>query len=217
MTATEIINEAAALLGDPDKTLFTEGRLLPFVKKAYRELGVELHNNGAPLLNEISPVINVTAKSTDLGSDQPDDIAIPVRLRERRNEDESFIDMQEKYWEPDNTPNTFLYYWSWREGQIRFLGATKNRQVIIYYKKSPSAIVGGSSIISYTDAIIFLSPRTAALGARHIGKNPKIADDLDGDAAFNLARLISRTVKGAQNLPRRKKSYWRFLRSRQNG
>ena len=216
MTATEVIDEAAALLSDPGKTLFTEDKLLPFIKKANRELGVELHNNGAPLLNEISPIIDVSAEEIDLGNDLPNDIVIPVRLRERRNEDESFIDMVEEFWEPDYTPSTRLYYWSWRDGEIRFLGATEDRQVIIHYKRTLSAIVNGNSTISYPDAIIFLSPRTAALAARHIGKNPGIADGLDNDAAFNLARLISRTVKGTQSLPRRKKSYWQFLRNKQN-
>ena len=215
MTATEVIEEAAALLSDPAKTLFTEDKLLPFVKKAYRELGVELHNNGAPLLNEISPVITVPAGAITLEDDQPDDITIPVRLRERGNEDESFIDMIEEFWEPDNTQGDYLYYWTWREGLIHFLGSTRDRQVIIHYKKTLGVIEDGDTTISYPDAIIYLSPRTAALAARHIGKNPGVANDLDGDASFNLSRLISRTVKGTQSLPRRKKSYWQFLRNRQ--
>ena len=216
-TAGDVIDLAASLLNDVDQALFTDTKLLPFVKKAYSELGVELHNNGAPLLNEVSGVIDVPANSTDLGTDQPDDIVIPVRLRERASSDNVFQDMIEQYWEPDDEPGPNLIYWSWREEEIKFLGATQDRQVIIYYRKAPTAVDGRSSSIGYANAINFLSPRTAALAARFIGNNPKRGDELDIDAGINLEKLISRTVKGTQSNTARRKSYWRYLRNRQQG
>ena len=216
-TVNDVIAEAVILLNDPNKRLYTDSKLLPLVKKAYRELGVELHNNGAPLLNEISEPIDVTAGDKTLGDNQPEDIVIPVRLRERENSDQTFFDMIEQYWEPTDQPGPSLIYWSWRDGEIQFLGATRDRQVVIYYRKSPSAITDTNSKIAYADAINFISPRTAALAARFIGNNSKRGDDLDGDAALNLSKLTSRTVKGKQSITSRRKSYWQYLRNRQQG
>ena len=217
MTAGGVIDEVIVLLNDPDKSLYTDTKLLPLVKKAYRELGVDLHNNGAPLLNEVSSPINVPANSKDLGNNLPDDIVIPVRLRERGNEDETFADMVESYWEPDDTPSTTLVYWAWREEVITFLGATTDRQVIIYYRKSPTAITTVDSTVGYSDAINFMGPRAAALAARYIGRNKSVADDLDIDARINLDKLLSRTVKGGQSNTARRRSYWSYLRNRQQG
>ena len=210
--------KSVILLNDPNKSYsITNDKLLPLVKKAYRELSVELHNNGAPLLNEISEPIDVPAESKTLGNDQPDDIVIPVRLKERGSEAEEFSSMTEQYWESTDRPGPSLVYWAWRDEEIQFLGATTDRQIVIYYRKSPSPIEDVDSRVSYINAINFLSPRTAAMAARFIGNNSRRGDELDIDAAMNLSKLISRTVKGAQNITSRRKSYWQYLRNRQRG
>ena len=214
-TVSDVINEAVILLNDPNKRLFTDAKLLPLIKKAYRELSVELHNNGAPLLNEISDSINVPQGNKTLGSDQPDDIVIPVRLKERGSDAEEFSDMIEQYWESANKPGPSLIFWSWRDEELQFRGATTDRQIIIYYRKSFSAIEDVTSKVAYANAINFLSPRAAALAARFIGNSDTRADKLDMDAAVNLNNLISRTVKGTQSNTARRKSYWQYLRTRQ--
>ena len=216
-TAGDVIDEAAILLNDPNKLLFTTAKLLPLVSKAYRELGVELHNNGAPLLNEISPPINVPQGDKTLGNGQPDDIVIPVRLKERGNDAEQFSDMIEQYWESTDKPGPSLVFWSWRDEELQFLGATRDRQVIIYYRKSPAPITDENSRVPYASAINFLSPRAAALAARFIGNNNTKADRLDADAHITLGKLVSRTVKGTQSTTARRKSYWQYLRNRQQG
>lgn len=216
MTVADVISEAVILLNDPGKQLYTDSKMLPLVKKAYRELGVELINNGAQFLNEVSPVITVQANATSLGSDQPSDINSPIRMQERGVGEDTFVEMEEKYWEPTYEKGPSLNYWSWREGKIVFLGATTAREVLLYYRKSPAEIVDGTTTISYPDGILYLSPRAAALAARHVGRNMAVANGLDGDAALNLTKLISRTVKNTQNLTSRRKSYWQYLRTRQN-
>ena len=237
-TVDDVINEAVILLNDPNKRLFTNDKLLPLIKKAYRELGVELHNNGAPLLREVSDIINVSANSTDfsykileedgtqrlgldglpeIGSNQPEDIVIPIRLKERGDGDGNFSPMENRYWEPTDNPGASLRYWSWREEEIKFLGAITDRQVIIYYRKSLRALVELTDTVPYANAINFLSPRAAALAARFIGNNNTKADKLDIDAHINLGKLVSRTVKGSQSITSRRRSYWQYLRNRQQG
>ena len=211
-TVGEVLSDVAILCNDAEKILYTDTVTLPYFKMAYRELEVELHNNGAQLLDEVSGIIQYVANTTDLGSSQPSDLVIPVRLKERGSADDSFIDMEEKYWEPTDERGQTLQVWAFREGVIQLRGATQDREVIIYYYKSFSSIVDTESNIAYNNATNFLAPRAAALAALYKGNNPILSTRLDSMARENKDKLLSRTVRGEQALSGRRKSYFKFLK-----
>ena len=47
-----VLDEAAALLSDPNKQYFTNDRLLVYLKRALSEFQLELITNGSPFLKE---------------------------------------------------------------------------------------------------------------------------------------------------------------------
>jgi hypothetical protein len=211
--ASDAITEATSVfLNDPSKTRFTDVIMLPYIKRAHRELQIRYHNNGISLLNEVSSTVTIGAGDLTMGVNQPSDMVEPRHLEERASGETTYIDMTQKIWEPDDEQTSHLRYWVWREELIQFLGATEARQVRVYYLKSLSAISATSSPLGILNGLGFIAARAAALAARFNGQNSGLGESIDNEAAFFLQELIRRGTKTNQGTRTRRKSFRHKLR-----
>lgn len=189
---------AASLLNDSSKSLFNYDVQLPYLKMANDELSIELLSNSAPIQNVIAE-INVAIGALFLTL--PCNFFIPIKLEERlqsSTNDNDFVDMEQRVFEPASTQTSELKIWSFRNNKINFVGATTARTVRLRYKRNLSTIVDFSVVEEVAKAKNFLAFRTAALCSEFIGGNKPRADSLNLQGAIYLEKLTSVIVKNNQ-------------------
>jgi len=207
-TAQDPVTEAKALLNDPNGHIYPDDRVLPLLQKAYRELQQKFMLNGVVVLKEVSADIPVTAGTVLLGdgSGLPSDFVSPIELEERSlNSSELFQSMKQLDWEPNAHQGPSLHVWNFREEEIKFLGATSDREIRLKYYKGLTRITSLSTPIPVIGAVTFLAARTAAIAAYVIGENGPRSEALNGDAGMALHELLAMHVKQRQSLPIRRR------------
>jgi len=208
MLVSEVVADAAALMNDVPRAIWTDAVLLPYYQKAHRELVEVLENHSVPILKETSALTTVVAAATSITTIT--DIRVPLKLWERASgSTDLFGSMTETEWEPEIDLTSELRYWSWRENVIVFPGATTDRQVKLQYIKTLDAPSSVNASVTVPEARIFLSARTAAICAALAGGNFERAAALDSDAQEALWRTINSMVKTMQGLPARRRGYRR--------
>lgn len=206
MTSGDVMNEARKVyLNDAGASLYTDAILIPFVSAAYDWLMQKLELANTTHLEEISTAITVTAGSTILTL--PSDFVKAVRLKERSvgATDADWIDMTKKDWEPTEVKSPELQFWTDREDGIKFLGATTDRQVLLYYYKTLTPITTNAIVIPVVNALRSLALKTASLAAMSIGQNMTLADKYSSMAEEAKDDLIINNIKNQQNLPVRRR------------
>jgi hypothetical protein len=210
--ASAIMADAAVFLNDASQSRFTNTALLPYLKRAYRELQLELHLNDFDTLREVtsSPIV-VTAGVTTLTL--PVDLIEPTFMTERLNgSSELYQEMRRVNNLPSRLASSSLLEWEWREEAINFVDATTSRQVKLRYLKSGDAITSANSLISIIDSDLYLAPMTAALAAKYIGENYDRGKELAEEAEANVDKIVRRNVKKKQGMPVRRRAFSRYLR-----
>lgn len=218
--ASEALDSARVYLNDTANQIWSNTKLLPFLKEAYRDLLVQLWLNGIPVIKEkTSTPIEVAAG--DLSLTLPADFIEPIRLKERLDgTSDSYSDMTEKEFEPDYSQSESLNYWAFREGAIQFVGATTAREILLYYWKSLTVPTAANSALGFTFAEIFLGPQTAGYASGSVGNLTLagqllyIPPDNLGVAGSKLDAIIRANIKGQQSLPARRIPFRRANRSR---
>jgi len=203
ITASEPLTEAKILLNDPAGNIFPDDKLIPLMQKAYRELQTKMMVNGLPVLKEASTPVTVVQGTVRLGDGAglPTDFIYPIELHERKvGSTDNFSPMFERAWEPDEKPGQSLEVWTWREEELKFIGATTDREVRIRYMKGLTRITATTSPIGIIQATTYLASRTAAIAAFSLGANPSRAQALDNDAGSALIDVIVILTKRQQGL-----------------
>lgn len=215
-TAATIIAEARALLNDPSGALYKDAPMLTLAAKVYRELQTKIAAMGAGSNREItsSPVAVVAGTvALSSGAGLPADLLLPVQIWERPSGSGSSVlwePMTELYWEPNIVIGPYLTYWTWREEEIKFPGATTDREVKIRYKKALTAITATTTPIAILNATTWLGQRLAAVAALTLGNNPTRAAALQGDLGDLWSDFKTTLVRQKQGTPvRRKRSRYR--------
>lgn len=219
--ATSALDSARVYLNDTGKQIWTDAILLPFLKEAHRDMLLVLLLNGISVLREKSATINVAAV-TGLTLTLPADLLEPIWLKERAQSSsnpDDWTPMTEVDFEPDINQDVNLNYWCWREEEIKLVGATTARSVLLRYWKTLTPPAAAGDTLGFINAEIFLGPQTAGYAAGSVG-NTTLAQELlwiqnsnIGTAGARLDMLIRANVKGQQNLPARRIPYRRFQRS----
>ena len=206
-TATDCMAEAASLLNDTGRTIFTDAVLLPYFKKVYNEVQEEFELHSLPISKEVSAA--TTVEIAALTITVPDDLVFPLKLEERvfGGTDEDYISMQETDWTPSIAQTDKLRYWNWREGVIYTPGATTKRSVMIYYVKSLVAITTGAGVIAERVMQTTLAAGVAALAAILIGGAKDKGEFLLGNYQLSKNRLIAIATRSMQGLPIRRRPY----------
>ena len=208
LTAATPLAEAKVLLNDPSGTIFQDTKIIPLLQKAYAELQTKMMLNGLPVLKEASATTTVNAGVTALGdgSGLPSDFIYPIELAERTSGSaDRFEPMDEKAWEPDVEQSEKLIYWNWREEEIKFVGATANRDVRIRYMKGLTRITADTTPLYVNNCTTYLAARAAALAAFLHGGNPQRGAALADDATNALNDLLGILVKRQQGVPVRRR------------
>jgi hypothetical protein len=211
---SDVLTEAVALLNDTGKAIYTDVAMIPLVDKAYRELQKAYADNGVQLLDEVSAVVDVPVSTVTLDPQVSfgADFILPVWLRERPDgstDENDWVDMVERAWEPMEQMQTTLDVWAWREQAIKFRGATTIREIKVRYKKALTKLTAAANTIAIEGAQEFLSARSAAIAAAVIGENMSRAEVLQEDANAAKETLLSIHAKKRQNIPIRRKRYRR--------
>jgi hypothetical protein len=213
--ASEALNSARTFLNDTGKQIWTDTKLLPFLKEAYRDLLIQLWLNGIPVLRE-DTTIPITVLTGAVVITLPADLLEPIGLKERllgSTSIEDYAPMSEKAFEPDTVQTTELRYWSWREEQIQLVGALTDRQVLLRYWKTLTIPTSAASVLGFLFAEAYLGPKTTAYAAASTG-NSTLAEEADSKAEIRLDQVIRANTKGQQSLPTRRIPYRRARRTR---
>lgn len=194
-------------LNDIDEENFDDARLIPFMAMAMRELVGKLELNEIPSYNEISAVIPVNAGAVTLTL--PSDYRTPIKLEERARNDTSnlFEPMYRREWEPNAFPQSSLIYWVDREDTIKFLGATSDRDVRLYYQTVGQPISSVNSVITVIGLENCLGLLTAKLFAALGLRNMELATFIDGLFKEQWYEFSARRVKQGQDRPVRRPSF----------
>jgi hypothetical protein len=203
-----------ALLNDPNGAIYPDVAMFPCMNKAYHELQTKMTRMGIPVTKEVtSPPILVPAGTTRLGDGAllPPDLILPVWLGERTpGSTQRYIDMSERNWEPNLNPSTNLIYWVWREDEIKFVGATNDRELLVRYKKGLGNITNANSPVLIINCEVWLAQRTAAIAAITIGSNPSRAKALNDDLVIIWDDFCGTLVHKNQSRPvRRRRTRYR--------
>lgn len=204
ITAGEVMQRAASLLNDRNRTMWTYTVLLPYLQQAWEELQIELENNHLPVTKEVSSLITVAAGATSVTL--PSNLILLVGVKERtQGSSEDFTDLEETDWPLLNyTSTTTLGYYTWLGETLQVPAATTNREVKLHYVRSLSSINDENSIINLINSKPFLALKTAAIAADLSGRAPEIAQSLEVRAGIALHKLVSIKVGALHGMPVRR-------------
>lgn len=217
LLASQVLQTARAMLNDPSGAIYADAPMYALMDKAYKELQTKLNAIGVSTAKEVGTVLNIPAGVTALqeGSLLPTGLVYPVSLEERPEgaSDDSWAPMDETEWDEVLTRSTALRFWSWREDEIKFPGATTNRDVRMKYVKSLGSITDQNSIIAVINSETWMAQRLAALASLLLGSNPSRASALDQDLNRDHGvwdDLKATLVKRRQAIPvRRRRTRYR--------
>jgi hypothetical protein len=220
MTAGDVMNRAASLLNDTDKSTYTYVVQLPYLNTALDELAGQLEANNISYTNKETADLAVVAGVSELTSATtpaiPSDLVEIQSITERaKDSEDTHIPMVRCEFLPDRESDRFLGHFAWQGQALKFIAPTEDREIRIEYIANPlSAATGESSTISLINAKNFLAFRTASLCAMYIGENPTRASALDNDAKAQLDYLIRISVKGNQSIPTRRRPFRALFKAR---
>jgi len=200
-TATTVLNSSRAYLNDTAIDLYTDAVLLPYLKLANKELQDKCLVYGIEIVRVVDDVIEVDEDDTVLTL--PADFLLPVALweRDRDGGDEDWVLMKEQMWEPSTIiPTTTLNFWSFRNENIYFIGATQDKDVKLQYERSLAALAAGGDTIDTDKFYRFLAAVTAEKAARYIGNNIMKANEIKNEesipAGWDLAQYLTLNQQG---------------------
>lgn len=197
LLAGTVMDQAAAILNDVAKNLYSYTVQLPYIKKANEDLEQTLLVYGVTIQFKKSAAITVSAGATTLVL--PSDFLVPISLWERAsgstNEDD-YVEMDERDWEENTQAQSTLTQWSFRENGINLVPSTANREVKLYYDKMLTVV---NSENSTEDSILFksfLAAKTAEYCARFIGMNKVMADEIRDNECFKAEDKLVHILVG---------------------
>jgi hypothetical protein len=212
VTTGVIMNQAAALMNDAARSIYTYAIQIPYLNQTLQELQEIFELNNVPVTDTFtSNPITVPAGVTSIGfapnppgSDPylPDDLIEPKVVWERQFNVDPYtpmtrLDYLPREWEEVEI-NQFLNF-VWQSQEIRVLPANQINQLKLDYIRNLFATVTDETdTITVVNAASFLEYRLAALLAQFCAENPTRAQSLNGDASFALDRVVGIGTKGRQ-------------------
>jgi hypothetical protein len=121
--------------------------------------------------------------------------------------------MERLPWLPNASQTNFLYFWSWAQEDIVFLGSSVDRDLQIRYRSSLTTPLNMTSTMGFLRAELYVGPRAASLACGTSG-DPKKGNWLQTQADKNLDKVIRSNVKNDQGVAVRRIAYRRAGRVR---
>ena len=212
MLASEVMDEAAALMNDAGKLTWGYIQLLPYLQRAYRTLELNLFLNGVRSLKEVSLVTHVPQFTTEIVL--PPDFVQPIAIGERAaGSSDGYNMVTESEWDQDLKVDS-IYYWVWREEGLKVNAPNLDREILIRYRKGLTQILGENSNISILLSKPYLSAKTAANASAFGASNMERAGVLNTEANDCLTMLINSEIRNQQGLRFRRRPYGHNRRAR---
>lgn len=213
VTAATIMNQAASLMNDAPRAVYTYPIQIPYLNMALQELQEYFELNNIPATDTItSDPITVLAGQKAIGFAPvppivltpylPDDLIEPKVVWERQFENDPYVPMSRldflpRYMEGVEIPQ-FIFF-TWQSQEIRVLAANQDNQIKIdYIRNLFQPFVDETDEVSIVNTATFLEYRTAGLLAQFCAENPTRAASLNNDAVLGLDRSIGIGTKGRQ-------------------
>ena len=218
LRADEVMNRAATLMNDPDRTDYTYTAMLSYLNMAIDDLVEQLEEANASPSNEASAVITLAAgldRLTPTESETlphyPYDLIEIQTIGERTSgTNNDFTPMARVDFPPNTTATAYLLSWAWIGQEIRFnsTGATSTQDLQLKYVRQPIQLAQNeNSMIGTIGVRSFLSFKTAALCSMFIGENETRAEVLEGQATKAIERLLNIGTKGRQSIYTRRRPF----------
>ena len=205
MLASEVMDEAAALMNDSSKFTWGYTELLPYLRRAYATMELHFMLNGVRELKEVSAIMPVLAGSTLIVP--PNDFVQPIDIEERAvGSNDSFMRMNEMEWGGDIKTDD-IQFWVFREGEININSPRTDREIRLRYRKSFITITSENSNISVVLSKPYLSAKTAANASAFGASNAERAAILNAEANDCLTMLINSEIRNQQGIKFRRKPY----------
>lgn len=164
------LTAARTWLNDDAGTNWSDASLIPKCQEAHRELQVMLWGVGSPAVRKQSAAITVAAGALTLNN--PADMLTPFKLQEYASTVETIADatdMTEANFLPNITQATKLIFWAWKEELFQFVGASTDRKVVIYYRKSITIPSASGDAIGILFGELYIGARAAAIAHGSVG------------------------------------------------
>lgn len=205
MLASEIMDEAAALMNDSQKFTWGYSELLPYLQRAYRTMELHFFLNGVRELKEVSANIAVLADAKQIVP--PTDFVQPIAIAERPYlSADTFTPMSEMEWGGDLKSDD-IQYWVFREGEININPPRTDREVQFRYRRSLMTLTSENSNISIVLSKPYLSAKTAANASAFGASNAERAAILNAEANDCLSMLINSEIRNQQGIKFRRRPY----------
>lgn len=224
LLAGTVMDISAALLNDPNRTVYTYAAQLPYLQLALQELQEYYQEHNIPTTQDSSAIINMEAGDTQIvyngGSTPslPDDMVEPQSLYESPEGENSWILMTKKQYIPhtlESLPVNMFRIYSWNGQEIRVPAASTDIDIKIdYLKELFTEIENESSIINVINARTFLQYRTASLCAEFNERNTTSSESLGAYAQMGIERAAGIAIKRGQNIYTRRRPFRAGYKSR---
>lgn len=222
MTAGDVMNSAAVLMGDAAKTQYTYYVQLPYLNMAIAELNELCQLNNVQITNAVAPTtlivaVGVTVLDFTTTPTLPTDLVEIQQINERLNgSSEDYIPMTRKEFLPPLVEQIdSLVWWTWRNQQLFFLGATTPRQLQMNYIAARiPAVTQNTDIIALFNAQSYLTYRTAAFLAAFIPKDGVSAEALNTASNSALDRFLGIDTKAKQAISTRRRPFMAAYKNR---
>jgi hypothetical protein len=212
MLASEVMDEAAALMNDAGKFTWGYVQLLPYLQRAYRTLELHLFLNGSRTLKEVSTTIPI--QDGDIAVVTPSDFVQPISMQERAAGTlDSYSDVTEADWDQDPKSDSIVF-WTFREEVLKINPPRTDREVRLRYRKGLLTITSELSPINILLSKPYLSAKTAANASAFGASNAERAAILNTEANDCLGMLLNSEIRNQQGLKFRRRPYGHSRRAR---
>ncbi len=223
VTAGTIMNQAAALMNDAARSIYTYPFQIPYLNQALQELQELFELNNIPVTDTVTSDAITVPADVDHIAFPPDPVVpntpyLPEDLIEPKvfwvssfGQENEFVRIGRLDFLPRNQQgieiNQITSY-VWQSQELRFLPSNAINYVKLDYIRSLfTTFTDEEDEVAVINCISFLEYRLAGLLARFMAENPTRADSLDNDASIALDRAIGIGSKGRQAINTRHRPF----------
>lgn len=213
VTAGTIMNQAAALMNDAVRSIYTYPFQIPYLNQTLQELQELFELNNIPVTDTVtSAAIAVDAGEEAIGFEPaivvpgtpylPDDLVEPKVFWVSARGENQYVNVQRldflPRWQEGVEVNQITSF-VWQSQELRFLPANADNDVKLDYIRSLfTPFTDEDDEVTVINAESFLEYRLAGLLAEFMAENPTRAQSLNNDASLALDRALGIGTKGRQ-------------------
>lgn len=199
LLASEVMDSAAAVMNDVNKTVYDYDTQIPYLKLALQELEEIFELNSLPVTEFSSAAIPVAANVTDLEFNAVGQTRLPDNLIEIQG----IWEWSNSFWSPLSRGS-----YVWKGSKLCLQESNNAREIKIDYIGSLfPKYLRSDTILPVQNAFGYLSYKTAELIADMIEHNMERAQTNGGRALAALDRISGITIKAKQNIMARRRPF----------